>query len=251
MPSINVGVIGSRGRMGQACEAALLAAPDMHLEGSLGRDGDVFAFLSETLDVVVDLSLGHAVDQHGEQVVRAGKPYIVGATGYSSATLEALRAASAASGSPVLIVPNFSLGANLMIKFAAAASRLMAAPVITERHHTGKADAPSGTAVFTAQRIAQARAGAERPGFDSSAMHYKEALSGVLGADLDGVAIHSVRGDGYLAEQEVLLSLPGESLRIEHRSIDRRCFMPGILYAIRNIQRVNGLQIGLDTILDV
>ncbi len=237
--------------MGQACEAALLAAPDMHLEGSLGRNGSLAAFLSDTLDVVVDLSLGHAVDQHGVEIVKAGKPYIIGATGFSSATVEALSAAAIASGSPVLIVPNFSIGANLMIKFAAAASRLMAGPVITERHHTGKADAPSGTATFTAQRIAAARAGLTAPGRDSTAGQFKEALAGVLGADRDGIAIHSLRGDGYLAEQEVRLSLPGESLLIEHSSIDRRCFMPGILYAIRNIGRVNGLQIGLDTILEV
>jgi 4-hydroxy-tetrahydrodipicolinate reductase len=172
-------------------------------------------------------------------------PYIVGATGYSPATLVRLGELAGRTGTAVLIVPNFSLGANLMIKFAAAAARLMHTPVITERHHAGKADAPSGTALFTAQRIAEALGGdAARP------RAYDETVPGVLGGSEHGVAIHSLRGEGYLAEQEVRLSLPGESLTIEHRSIDRRCFMPGIVYAIRNISKVRGLQIGLDTILE-
>lgn len=237
--------------MGQAFLATLEASADLRLHCSLEQGSPVEDFVAARPDVAVDLSLGHAVDAHGVAIVEAGIPYVIGATGYGTVTVEALRKASAASGSPVLIVPNFSLGANLMIRFAAAASRFMAAPVITERHHTGKADAPSGTAVFTAQRINEARQGTEPQGRDSTAAEFREALSGVLGAQRDGVAIHSVRGDGYLAEQQVLLSLPGESLCIEHRSIDRRCFMPGIVYAVRNIGRVSGLQIGLDTILDI
>jgi 4-hydroxy-tetrahydrodipicolinate reductase len=235
--------------MGKAFLAYLETAPDINLAAKLERGGDLAQFVASGLDVVVDLSLGQAVETHGPVIVDAGIPYIVGATGYSAATLDALCEASVRSGSPVLIVPNFSLGANLMIRAAAAAAKLMHAPVITERHHTGKADSPSGTAAFTAQRIAEARA-EQGAGKDSTAACYSENLAHVMGGALNGVAIHSLRGDGYLAEQAVQFTLPGESLTLEHRSIDRRCFMPGIAYAVRNIGRVRGIQTGLDTILE-
>jgi 4-hydroxy-tetrahydrodipicolinate reductase len=248
--TIQLGVIGSTGRMGGALRAYLEGVDDVFLCATLNSGGSIAALLAAMPEVVVDLSTGPALDEHGVAVVDAGIPYVIGATGYGEGTLERLREASDRSGAPVLVVPNFSLGANLMIKFAAAASRLMQAPVITERHHMGKADAPSGTAVFTARRIAEARGGMDI-GRDSTARHFAEHLPHVLGGELEGVAIHSLRGDGYLAEQSVQLSLTGESLSIEHRSIDRRCFMPGIIYAVRNIGRVSGLQIGLDTIVEV
>jgi 4-hydroxy-tetrahydrodipicolinate reductase len=103
--------------------------------------------------VVVDFSLGTAVVRHGPPIVEARLPYIVGATGIPQATIEELAGLAVRNGTPVLIVPNFSIGANLMIHFAGLASRLMNQPVITERHHDAKADAPSGTARLTAERI--------------------------------------------------------------------------------------------------
>lgn len=236
--------------MGSALRTHLETVPDIDWAAELRSGGDISAFLAQAPEVAVDLSTGPAVDQHALAVVEAGVPYVIGATGYSAVMLESLRQAAERRGSPVLIVPNFSLGANLMIKFGAAAARLMQAPVITERHHMGKADAPSGTATFTARRIAEARAGLAR-GRGSNSADFAEQLPHVLGGTYEGVAIHSLRGDGYLAEQAVQLTLPGESLTVEHRSIDRRCFMPGIVYAIKNIGRVRGLQIGLDTILEV
>jgi 4-hydroxy-tetrahydrodipicolinate reductase len=255
--------------MGTALIAHLAGVDDIALAAEHNRHTDLQEFLAHELDVVVDLSKGEGVDTHGPAVVKRAIPYIVGATGYKPVTVELLTGLSDAADTPVLIVPNFSLGANLMIRCAAQAARLMEAPVITERHHMGKADAPSGTALFTAQRIADARTGvrasarAEQPNGSagshggaplpsaSIADHFSESHAGVLGAAVDGVAIHSLRGDGYLAEQQVSLTLPGESLSIEHRSIDRRCFMSGIIYAIRNIGRVRGLVIGLDAILEL
>jgi len=253
--------------MGTALRGHLASAPDIELAAEHTRHTDLQEFLRHELDVVVDLSKGEGVDTHGPAVVKRGIPYIVGATGYKPVTIELLTGLSDAADSPVLIVPNFSLGANLMLRFAAQAARLMEAPVITERHHMGKADAPSGTALFTAQRIVEARGGVldggagvpagqkagteTRPTKSSTAGSFTESLDHVLGGALGGVAIHSLRGDGYLAEQQVAFTLPGESLSIEHRSIDRRCFMSGIIYAIRNISRVRGLVIGLDAILEL
>jgi 4-hydroxy-tetrahydrodipicolinate reductase len=248
-----LGVIGSRGRMGTALREHLEGIDDIVLAATLDSDGDAKEFLAADLSVVVDLSRGHVVDAIGPQVVKASIPYIVGATGYRPETIELLTGLSDAADSPVLIVPNFSLGANLMIRFAELAARYMDSPVVTERHHLGKADAPSGTALFTAERIEAARHGSNDLAQvrSSTADHFSESLEGVLGAPLGGVAIHSIRGSGYLAEQSVQFSLPGESLTVEHRSIDRRCFMPGIIFAIRNVSKVRGLQVGLDTILGI
>jgi 4-hydroxy-tetrahydrodipicolinate reductase len=249
--AIRLGLIGATGRMGTALTETLAETDDIVLTAQHRRNSDLEEFLKNDLHVVVDLSTGPGVDAHGPAVVKRGLPYIVGATGYKPVTLELLTGLADAADSPVLIVPNFSLGANLMIRFAALASRLMQAPVITERHHMGKADAPSGTALFTANRIAEARGEAKPGPKDSSADFFSESHQGVLGHAHHGVAIHSLRGDGYLAEQAVQLTLPGESLTIEHRSIDRRCFMSGIIYAIRNIGRVRGLVVGLDAILEL
>lgn len=248
MQHIRLGLIGSSGRMGSALREHLGKAPDIELHATLEAGESVPLFLAQKPDAVLDLSLGKAVDSHALDIVTARIPYIIGATGYSSETVDGLRGLAEGLGAKVLIVPNFSLGASLLVRFASQAAKLMEYASITERHHAGKVDAPSGTARFTAQRIAAARtqSGAGQP---SAAYH--EHLPGVLGGIDAGVPIHSIRGTGYLAEQEVRFCLPGESLLLEHRSLDRTCFMPGILYAIRNINRVRGLQIGLDAILDV
>jgi 4-hydroxy-tetrahydrodipicolinate reductase len=239
--------------MGSALATHLRTLDDIRLHATLEVDEDCGSLIAASCDVVLDLSVGGAVDDHGPLVVENGLPYIVGATGYRSETVQQMRKLAQRNSSPVLLVPNFSLGANLMIMAAAAAARLMDYPAITERHHDGKLDAPSGTARYTAERMGDAR---RRAGTDetriSTASGYAEQLNGVMGGNTDGgIAIHSLRGTGYLAEQAVSFCLPGESLTVEHRSIDRRCFMPGIVYAIRNIGKVQGLQIGLDSILEL
>lgn len=252
MEKIRLGLVGHAGRMGQALLAHLDATTDIEVACRLEAGESVGDFIEHMPEVVVDLSSGAAVAAHGPAIIQAGLAYIIGATGLTAETVQRLASAALASDGPVLLVPNFSIGANLMIRFAATAAVLMEAPVITERHHAGKADAPSGTAEFTAQRINAAldKAGRNLPEL-SVKDRFAESLPGVRGGAAGAATIHSVRGSGYLAEQAVEFCLPGETLLIEHRSIDRRCFMPGIEYAIRNIHRVQGMQIGLDSILDV
>jgi len=250
--AVGLGLIGADGRMGTALRRHLEGVQDIAIYATLEKGESVEAFIGLKPEVVVDLSLGPAVDAHAAQIVSAGLPYIVGATGYSEDTLNKLRSLAEQHATPVLVVPNFSLGANLLIRFAAQAASLMDSPVITERHHAGKADAPSGTARFTAMRIAEGRqAGDRMPGRGPSPGQYRESIAGVLGGTEHDVYLHSLRGSGYLAEQEVRFCLPGETLCIEHRSIDRQCFMPGIVYAIRNIGRVQGFAYGLDTLLEL
>ncbi|MBN2081175.1 4-hydroxy-tetrahydrodipicolinate reductase [bacterium] len=234
--------------MGQAVEAYIAGIFDLTISARLEQGDDLPEFLTARPDVIVDFSLAAAVATNGPKIAAAGIPYIIGASGLQRDTLNELERIATETDSPVLLVPNFSLGANLLIKFAAAAARYMDFPVITERHHDLKQDAPSGTAIYTAERINQARSPSERT---STTPTFGEQVPGVLGGSQAGVAIHSVRGSGYLAEQQVMFSLGGESLIMEHRSIDRRCFMPGVEYAIRNISKVSGLVIGLDTILEL
>ncbi|MCB1186792.1 4-hydroxy-tetrahydrodipicolinate reductase [bacterium] len=246
-----IAIIGSEGRMGTALRNYIKGTDDIECVAEIGSAGRLEQVLDSGADCVVDLSTGEAVDANGASVVNAALPYVIGATGYSQDTVERMASISAERGSPVLIVPNFSIGANLMILFARQAARYMQAPVVTERHHDRKADAPSGTARYTAAGIAEVLSGL--PGSDKSSTSddYSEQLQGVLGGNQDMVAIHSVRGAGYLAEQQVLFSLQGESLSIEHRSIDRNCFMPGIAYCVRNINRVDGLVVGMDRIMEL
>jgi 4-hydroxy-tetrahydrodipicolinate reductase len=261
--------------MGSTLVNYLATVDDIALLAILDSDASVEVFLAAQPDVIVDLSLGPAVDVHGPRVAASGIPYIIGATGFKAETVEVMREAAsqlavndvadergyqsrtlaegraAHAAGHILIVPNFSLGATLMQRFAEQAAAYMHAPVVTERHHAGKADAPSGTAVATARRIAAARTAAAITDCPSTAERFHEQHTAALGANVDGVAIHSARGAGYLAEQEVRFTLPGEMLCIEHRALDRSCYMSGIVYAIRNVQRVNGIQVGLDSILDI
>ena len=243
--NIQLGIIGSAGRMGKALAAHLETVEGIECTARLEAGGSIEDFLAAKPDVAVDLSLGRAVADNGAVVVGAGIPYIVGATGTARSVLDKLAELAAENNTPVLIVPNFSIGANLMIKFAVSAAKLMDYPVITERHHEQKLDAPSGTAKFTAGRMSEVRILD-----DHAEKHFGEVADGALGARFHGIPVHSIRGSGYLAEQEVRFTLPGEVLSIEHSSSDRNCFMPGIVYAIRNIHKVSGLAIGLDTILD-
>jgi len=147
------------------------------------------------------------------------------------------------------VVPNFSVGAVLMMRFAEQAARFFASAEIIELHHAGKADAPSGTATRTAAMIAGARAAA---GLGPSPDATVTEVAGARGAELGGVRVHSVRLAGLVAHQEVLLGGPGETLTIRHDSLDRVSFMPGVLLAIRGIGALPpGLTVGIEGMLGV
>jgi 4-hydroxy-tetrahydrodipicolinate reductase len=144
-------------------------------------------------------------------------------------------------------VPNFSVGAVLMLRFAAQAARYFESAEVIELHHAAKADAPSGTASRTATLIGQARAGA---GLGPPPDATVTAAEGARGTVVDGVHVHSVRLAGLLAHQEVLLGGHGETLTIRHDSLDRASFMPGVLLAIRGLASLPaGLTVGLDPLL--
>jgi 4-hydroxy-tetrahydrodipicolinate reductase len=244
---IKVGVLGARGRMGsQVCQAVAGAdGMDIAAEVDEGDPRDALA----GCDVVVDFTHPGAVMDNLRWCVGKGLDTIVGTSGFDEPRLAQVREWLAAAPSVrVLVVPNFSVGAVLMMRFAQQAARFFTSAEVIELHHAAKADAPSGTAARTAAMIADARAAA---GLGEPPDATVSALEGARGTTLGGgVHVHSVRLAGLVAHQEVLLGAPGEVLTIRHDSMDRVSFMPGVLRAIRGIAGLPaGLTVGLDPLL--
>jgi 4-hydroxy-tetrahydrodipicolinate reductase len=148
----------------------------------------------------------------------------------------------------VIVVPNFAIGAVLMMEFAARAAKHFSSVEIIEMHHPNKIDAPSGTAQRTAELIAAARTEA---GLGPVPDATKEELRGARGSEVEGIHIHAVRAAGLVAHQEVLFGTGGETLTIRHDSYDRSSFMPGVLLAIRSVRQRPGLTVGLGPLLEV
>jgi 4-hydroxy-tetrahydrodipicolinate reductase len=178
--------------------------------------------------------------------LNAGLHVVAGTSGFTEERLDLLRERVPTTALGVVVVPNFSIGAVLMMRFAGQAARFYESAEIVELHHPTKADAPSGTARRTAEIIVAGRAAAEMGGMPDATT---DALPGARGADADGVRVHSVRLRGLVAHQEVLFGAPGETLTIRHDSLDRESFMPGVLAAIRAVVRRPGLTVGLDDVL--
>ena len=195
-------------------------------------------------DVLVDLSHHSAAADHAEAALARGAAVVTGCTGLSADSLARIESASEKAGRGVLIVPNFSVGAVLMMRFAEIAAAWMPDVEILELHHERKEDAPSGTAMLTARLVAEARRNAptELP------TPFLKA-EGARGANVEGVPVHSVRLPGYLAHQQVMFGAPGESLTIRHDSMDRASFMPGVRLAAKAVMGMSGVTTGLDKVL--
>ncbi len=244
-----VAVLGAQGRMGIEAVKAVDAASDMKLVAALGRGDSLDTLLDAGAKYVVDLTVPDSTEANVRFAVEHGMHAVVGTTGWDAARLDALRGLLAAyPESGVLIAPNFALGSVLASAFAAKASKYFESVEIIELHHPNKVDAPSGTAVRTAQLIAAAR---EEAGVPASPDATNSGLDGARGCDVDGVRVHSVRLRGLVAHQEVLLGGPGEQLTIRHDSFDRASFMPGVLLGLRNVASHPGLTVGLDGYLDL
>jgi 4-hydroxy-tetrahydrodipicolinate reductase len=243
---IKVGVLGARGRMGTAACEVVQAAADLELSAQVDV-GDALEDLAGC-DVVIDFTHPGAVMDNLRWCIGRGRTVVAGTSGFDDGRLAQVREwLGAAPGSRVLIVPNFSVGAVLMMKFAQQAAPFFESVEVIELHHAGKADAPSGTAARTAALIEEARSAA---GVGPSPDATVSELDGARGAVVSGVRVHSVRLAGLVAHQEVLLGGHGEVLTIRHDSLDRSSFMPGVLLAARRAGDLPvGLTVGLDTLL--
>ena len=241
---LKVGVLGARGKVGEQVCRAVDEAEGMDLVASVDADDPIDDLLTSGAEVVVDFTHPDVVMANLEFCVKHGIHAVVGTTGFDDGRLDRLQtwlASSPATG--VLIAPNFSIGAILMMRFAAEAAAFYESVEIVELHHPDKADAPSGTARRTASLIAHARRDAgSGPMPDATST----SLEGARGADVEGIRVHALRLRGLVAHQEVILGGPGETLTIRHDSMDRVSFMPGVLLGLRKIRQTPGLTVGLE-----
>ena len=244
---LRVGVLGARGKVGTQICAAVDEASDLSLVAQIDADDDITQLVEGGADAVVDFTHPSVVMDNLRYCIENRIHAVVGTTGFDDERLEQLRSWLAdAPATGVLIAPNFSIGAILMMRFAAQAARFFESAEIVELHHPEKADAPSGTARRTAELIAAARreAGSE-PMPDATVT----SLDGARGADVDGVRVHGLRIRGMVAHQEVVLGGLGETLTIRHDSMDRASFAPGVLTGLRAISEHPGLTVGLEHFL--
>lgn len=208
--------------------------------------GDDVAALAGQADVAVDFTVPEATEANVHALIDAGVHAVVGTTGWSEESLGRVREHLAEAQTGVLIAPNFALSAVLAMRLATEAARFFESVEIIELHHPNKVDAPSGTAVHTAQALAAAR-----QGMPAAPDATRTSLDGARGASVDGIPVHSVRLRGLVAHEEILLGNPGEQLTIRTDSFDRSSFMPGVVLAVRAIGGHPGLTVGLDGVLDL
>ena len=198
--------------------------------------------------VVIDFTNPLAVMENIETILRCGARAVVGTTGITTPDLEKVRKWVQEEQLGAVIAPNFALGAVLMMHCAALCSRYMDHVEIIELHHDGKMDAPSGTALKTAEMIATSRKQSAPAG---EGIEEIIKLPGARGGEKEGIHVHSVRLPGLVAHQEVIFGALGQSLTIRHDSFHRRSFMPGIMLAARKVMELNGLVYGLEKLLDL
>jgi 4-hydroxy-tetrahydrodipicolinate reductase len=262
---MRVGVFGAAGRMGATvCRAVaddpdleLVAAVDPHHEGldlqqvagvagagpggGLRVSASAEAMVEARVDVAVDFTHIDAARENLRACASHGLHAVVGTSGFTDDDHAELRAAFTSSN--CLIAPNFAIGAVLLMRFAELAAPWFDTAEIVEMHHDGKVDAPSGTALATAERMAAASASwADDP-------TTTVAVEGARGGSVRGIAVHAVRMRGAVAHQEVILGTTGQTLVLRHDTTDRTSFMPGVLLACKRIAELPGLTVGLDAVL--
>lgn len=259
---MRVGVVGAAGRMGREVCRAVAASDDLTLVAAVdpsasGRrlaeligvetdvvvDAELAALTAAQVEVAVEFTGPATVGDNLAWLLEQGIHAVVGATGLSDDALERARGLADAGPANALVAPNFAIGAVLMMRFAAEAARHLPHVEVVELHHDGKLDAPSGTALRTAEWIAQARTQVpDAPLGD-------DRHPGARGAEHADVRIHSVRLPGLVAHQQVLFGGTGQTLTVRHDSTDRSSFMPGVLLACREVPRLDGLLVGLEHLL--
>lgn len=245
---MKVAVLGAKGRMGTEAVAAISGASDLQLVAQLDLGDSLDLLVTSGAQVVVDFTHPDAVMKNLEFAITNGISVVVGTTGFDDAKLTKLKGLLDANPKVgALIAPNFALGAVLMMQFSEIAAKYFESVEIIELHHANKVDAPSGTAVRTAQMITDARKQNNKAKMPDAT---KDAIPGARGATVGDVPIHSVRSHGYVAHQEVIFGDPGETLSIRHDSINRAGFMPGVLLGVRQVVKHPGLTVGLEKFME-
>ncbi len=262
---VRVVIVGAAGRMGKEALKALNAPPEIEIVGAVVRsqagvsaqalagptavdlvlESDLAAVLARTKpDVLVDLSHHSVAVSNARLATEVGTHVVIGCTGMEASELSTIDELVTSAGVAAIYAPNFAIGAILMMRFAEIAAKWIPDVEIIEMHHDRKEDAPSGTAMHTADLIIAARTGTptEKP-----KTLYK--LEGARGGEKEGVHVHSVRLPGLLAHQQVIFGAPGEVLTIRHDAMDRSVYMGGLKLCVRRVSGLRGLVIGLDKLL--
>lgn len=240
--NIRVVINGAKGRMGAEAVKAVSDAPDMTLAGAIDL-GDNLAktISSEKPDVVIDFTVPESAFENTCIIAESPAGGVIGTTGFSTEQIHELRQKAAMKKPGVIIAPNFSIGAILMMHCAHIVAHHMPHVEIVEMHHPFKLDAPSGTAVKTADMMAHAVKDTDVPrGTDEQRSR---------GEVHQNIPIHSIRLPGYLAHQEIIFGAEGQTLTIRHDTYNRTCYMPGVLMAVREAMNRGGVTYGLEHIL--
>jgi len=263
MEAIAVLVHGALGKMGREVTAAVCRNPELEMVGAVDikateeqlvlPGGSKTVPLSVDLEsafkrckprVVVDFSIAEATMSAARLALKRGMNVVIGTSGLTRDNLDEIDALAKDNGVGAIVAPNFALGSVVMLHLAKIASKFFDHAEIIELHHHEKADAPSGTALATAQAMVEARG---RPFVYP--VTKKETLSGTRGGQVEGVAIHSVRLLGLMASQEVIFGAPGQTLTVRHDALSRECYIPGVILAIKEVVGRKGLVYGLDSLL--
>ncbi len=263
MAGIKVLVHGALGKMGQAVVGGLAqqpsievvaavdvaAATDRQTLSTMGPDIPLARTVEPLLesvapDVLVDFSHADATLPAVRAASRSGVNFVVGTTGISEDAVAEMTALAAEHGVGGVVAPNFALGAVLLLHLAKRASPFFEYAEIIETHHETKIDAPSGTAATTARLMVEARGGPFKRNVAE-----KETMAGTRGGQHGGVTVHSLRLPGTMAHHEVVFGIAGQTLTIRHDTINRECYLPGIIMAVRHVMDHQGLVYGLDRLM--
>jgi 4-hydroxy-tetrahydrodipicolinate reductase len=265
MEPITVLVHGALGKMGREVVAAISRTPELELVGAVDikasqeqltlPDGSKKVPLSSDLSslleicrpkVLADFTIAEAAMAAARVAVKKGINIVIGTSGLSDENLKEIARLAEDNKVGAAVAPNFALGSVVLLHLAKIAAKFFDHAEVIELHHHEKADAPSGTALTTAREMVKSRG---KPFVYP--VTKKENLSGTRGGQVDGVAIHSVRLLGLMASQEVIFGALGQTLSLRHDTISRECYMPGIIVAIKEVVKRQGLVYGLDTLLNL
>ncbi len=245
MYETRVGIFGVSGKMGSQVVTAVSRAEGMTVVG--GSDINEPREVVAGANVVVDFTHPDAVMDNIEWAVGHDLDMVIGTTGFTEERIAHVRELCEQHPEVgVIIASNFSIGANLMMRFSELAAPYYPSVEIVELHHPNKADAPSGTARTTAQQIARVREEHDMAPVPDATVHDE---LGARGADVEGIHVHGLRLQGLVAHQEVHFGAPGENLTIRHDSFDRESFMPGVVAAVRYVRKHKGLTLGMNEVL--
>lgn len=248
---IKVAVCGALGKMGKEVVEAVETCPQTELVAKIDIAAEnMYHSIEEAqrvceIDVLIDFTQPKSIYANALYCLNNNIKIVIGTTGLKDNEIEELKTLSAKNDTGCFIAPNFSTGAVLMMMFAKQAAKYFDNAEIIELHHNQKKDAPSGTAIKTALMMSE-----EKSTFASGNCTETETISGARGGtSYSDIHIHSVRMPGYIASQEVILGASGQIMTIRHDTMDRKCYMQGILLAVRHVAENNDFVYGLDNIM--